>query len=309
MARCDYCSDKLDSLPFKCKYCGGTFCNKHRLPENHKCAFDLKHTPVVPAIPRGAPPITPPQTIDKLRPASDFENPKQLQKYLERQQKNRKKAQKIYQRSIRQTRGMGGEVKATTVIIALILIVSITAFILYYSGLEEYIYLSIYGLLRYYFWTIPTSLFIFSIGDYLGFFFLFIFVLFIYNMSINLELRFGRMFIIRLYLTCTLITAIFYLLIRLSLITLFPINGFNIIPYGLASGAILGIISFISFLFYDTEMTMLCMFIPVRMKGRTILLFLIIYTVIISLLFGIIHLADLGGIFAAYLVHRNYTQR
>ncbi len=36
MARCDYCGAEVD-LPFKCKYCGGTFCVKHHLPENHNC--------------------------------------------------------------------------------------------------------------------------------------------------------------------------------------------------------------------------------------------------------------------------------
>ena len=36
---CDYCgSDFKDSLmPFKCRRCGGSFCNDHRLPENHEC--------------------------------------------------------------------------------------------------------------------------------------------------------------------------------------------------------------------------------------------------------------------------------
>jgi hypothetical protein len=35
--RCDYCG-KYEMLPFKCKYCGGTFCSGHRLPEYHDCA-------------------------------------------------------------------------------------------------------------------------------------------------------------------------------------------------------------------------------------------------------------------------------
>jgi len=34
--RCDVCG-AYDLLPFKCKYCGGTFCATHRLPENHQC--------------------------------------------------------------------------------------------------------------------------------------------------------------------------------------------------------------------------------------------------------------------------------
>jgi membrane associated rhomboid family serine protease len=35
--RCDICG-AFELLPFKCKYCGGTYCGAHRLPENHQCA-------------------------------------------------------------------------------------------------------------------------------------------------------------------------------------------------------------------------------------------------------------------------------
>lgn len=34
--RCDYCG-KYEMLPFTCKYCGGTYCVNHRLPEYHQC--------------------------------------------------------------------------------------------------------------------------------------------------------------------------------------------------------------------------------------------------------------------------------
>jgi len=39
MVDCDFqdCDELIAYLPFKCKYCGGTFCKKHRLPENHDC--------------------------------------------------------------------------------------------------------------------------------------------------------------------------------------------------------------------------------------------------------------------------------
>lgn len=33
---CDYCGFN-DPLPFTCKFCGGTFCYNHRLPESHDC--------------------------------------------------------------------------------------------------------------------------------------------------------------------------------------------------------------------------------------------------------------------------------
>ncbi|HTY91272.1 MAG TPA: rhomboid family intramembrane serine protease [Methanocella sp.] len=35
--RCDICG-AYELLPFKCKYCGGTFCGAHRLPESHNCS-------------------------------------------------------------------------------------------------------------------------------------------------------------------------------------------------------------------------------------------------------------------------------
>ncbi len=38
MVNCDYCgSEILSAFPFECKYCGGTFCVDHHLPENHNC--------------------------------------------------------------------------------------------------------------------------------------------------------------------------------------------------------------------------------------------------------------------------------
>jgi len=32
----------MKGIPYHCKFCGMVFCNKHRLPENHKCPFDLR---------------------------------------------------------------------------------------------------------------------------------------------------------------------------------------------------------------------------------------------------------------------------
>jgi len=37
VVKCDYCGEEIEGLPYKCKYCGGIFCVKHHLPENHDC--------------------------------------------------------------------------------------------------------------------------------------------------------------------------------------------------------------------------------------------------------------------------------
>lgn len=37
MPECDYCGKEI-TMPYTCGYCGGSFCSKHRLPENHECS-------------------------------------------------------------------------------------------------------------------------------------------------------------------------------------------------------------------------------------------------------------------------------
>jgi len=48
MAQCNYLGcERKEALPFKCKYCGKSFCTKHRLPENHACEqLHLSKSPI-----------------------------------------------------------------------------------------------------------------------------------------------------------------------------------------------------------------------------------------------------------------------
>lgn len=46
MGTCDYCG-KDEAMPYRCKYCGGTFCAAHRLPENHECKGILSGKPTI----------------------------------------------------------------------------------------------------------------------------------------------------------------------------------------------------------------------------------------------------------------------
>ncbi|XP_019189853.1 PREDICTED: zinc finger A20 and AN1 domain-containing stress-associated protein 1-like [Ipomoea nil] len=41
--RCFCCKKKVGLMSFECR-CGGTFCGRHRFPEEHKCDFDYKAT-------------------------------------------------------------------------------------------------------------------------------------------------------------------------------------------------------------------------------------------------------------------------
>ncbi len=98
MTYCEFCGEQIGYLPFNCKYCGGTFCKKHRLPENHECTFELKHVPVEPATPRSSKRRY--QDVDLKKAASPEyldQGPKALKKYLKRQERERRKTFKTYE--------------------------------------------------------------------------------------------------------------------------------------------------------------------------------------------------------------------
>ncbi|MBD3255092.1 MAG: hypothetical protein GF383_08355 [Candidatus Lokiarchaeota archaeon] len=306
MPYCEYCGEEIGYLPFKCKYCGGTYCKKHRLPENHECSFELKHTPVVPISDRQARSRYP-DSRRKTYKTSDFERKrkKEVRKYLKEQRKERKRALRQFKTGFTGV----GMANGTKYLMVLIIVCSVISFILSIFSLEYFINFSMFGILNLLLWTILTAQFV-SASGIIGLLFLFILIIFFYNIAKNIELRFGTKFLITLYIYCALSTGIVYLFIRYLLSPLYPINQV-VISIGLATGAILGLISFIVYFSPDREMMLFCYFVPVKMKGRTLLILLILSRVIPALLFGLIvgpvylllYLPDLGGILASYIIY------
>ena len=309
MPFCQHCGEEIGYLPFKCKYCGGTFCKSHRLPENHKCTFELKRSTVIPDTSRESRPLY--QDAVRLKPVSRKDEDKwekERRKYIKQQQRQRKQAMRSFEMGLTGT----GVNKGTNFLIIMIIIFSLAATIFAIVGIPQYIAFSLYGILNLYLWTIFTAIFVSYSPDLFGLFFILILIFFLYNIAKNIEMRFGTNFLIKLYLFCASMTAVFYILIRIFLSYIYPLNDIIfIIPIGLAIGAILGLISFIVYFNPDSEMMLFCFFIPVKMKGRTLLIVLILFRVIPGLLFGFflgfynfaIYFPDLGGIFAAYLVY------
>lgn len=287
MSFCVYCGQEIGYLPFKCKYCGGTFCKKHRLPENHECTFELKHISVIPTS-SGEP----------------------SRRYQEVSLKKPKKRQYEYS-SFQRTYPSKTEFKGTKFLIVMIVIFSIVAFIFSLIGLDPYIYLSVQGLIYYYsYHTLFTAMFI-SSGGFFGLFFLIIMIYFLYYMARYIEIQYGTKFLISLYILCGLFSAMIYILFRLLLHLYYPIETYGVYV-GLAWGGILGILSFTIFPYYNRKMTGLMYFIPIRVKGRTFLLIIILIRLIPGLIYTLIdplnilfYVPELGGIVAAYLVYYN----
>jgi hypothetical protein len=301
---CEYCGEEIGYLPFKCKYCNGTFCKKHRLPENHECTFDFKPTPRIPS-PSIIPDTQYPKKKTKERNGYDFESRKYNKKRYRRPQRTR--LSRTYDSNF-----IGGETKASNYLIIMIVIFSIVAIFL-----PQYLCLSLYGITQLYIWIIISSIFISYGGGFLGLLFLFILIFFFYNISRNIEQRFGTQFLTQLFIICAVFTGIFYVLIRYLLIFSFPITLDNAVFIGLATGAILGLISFMVYFAPNRDMMLLCFFIPVKMKGKTLIIILILFRLIPGLFFGIIvsplyfaiYFPDLGGVLGSYIVFKMKFQR
>lgn len=291
MTFCEHCGEPINYLPFKCKYCGGVYCKKHRLPENHQCTFEIKHGPIIPLNLRESP----------SKSVSSHGASREFKKYIKNQEKQKKRTIKYYESYDKTTKTSG-----TTYLIIAIFIMSIAS-----MGYPLYLTLSSYSFLELYLWTFITSLFVSYTSDLFGLFFLFILIIF-FNMIIkNIERVFGTKFLLQLYFICAIFTGLVYILLLLLLQLIYvPYGNVIVVPYGLASGALLGVICFMIFMNWDREMTFLIFFLPIRMKGKTIIIFLVLLKVVPGLLFAIdeplyllIYLPDLGGILASYVVH------
>jgi membrane associated rhomboid family serine protease len=287
MTFCEHCGEPINYLPFKCKYCGGVYCKKHRLPENHQCTFELKHGPIVPLNLRESP----------SKSVSSHGTSREFKKYIKRQEK---------QRTIKHYETTTTKTNSTTYLIIAIFIMSIAS-----MGYPLYLTLSSYSFLELYLWTFITSLFVSYTSDFFGLFFLFILIIFFYMIIKNIERVFGTKFLLQLYFVCAVFTGLVYILLLLLLQLIYiPYGSVIVVPYGLASGALLGVICFMIFMNWDREMTFLIFFLPIRMRGKTIITFLVLLKVVPGLLLAmgnpiylLVYLPDLGGILASYIVH------
>ena len=306
MTYCEYCGDQISYLPFNCKYCGGTYCKKHRLPENHECSFELKHVSIAPP--------TSMETRRRYQEGGKKKNskvylekgPKYLKKYLKRQEKQSERLNRAYQKPY----GRASQYQGTKILFIMIIIFSIVALGSIYYFIPQYIFFSLNGLVyEFTYHTLFTSLFV-SGSDIFELFFLFIMLFFLYFMARNIESNLGTKFLYKLFIVSGLFSALFYVLLRITLISFYPLDLY---PFyvGLAWGGILGILSYSLFPIMNQRITAMMYFLPIRMRGRSLLIIIILLRIFPVLIFGwanpyyiLFYLPDLGGVLGAYILYR-----
>ncbi len=233
--------------------------------------------------------------------------PKAFKKYLRRQEKEKERTLRLYQKPYKKI----SQYQGTKILLFLIVTFSITALFFSYYGIPEYFSLSLYGLVyKFAYHTFFTSLFV-STDDPLSLLFLLILLMILYFMVRNIEASQGTKFLITLYVICCLFTALFYFLLRLSLLSIHPLNSPLILYVGLAWGGILGLLAYSLFPIMNRKITAFMYFLPIRMNGRSFLILIILLRLFPVILFAwadpviiVFYLPELGGVLGAYIVYK-----
>lgn len=171
MSYCEFCGEKAGALPFKCSYCGGNFCGKHRLPENHDCSFDVKYR----------------------------------NKRIKEKQRKREKYSRNRDIGVRGERFFIG----TLVLYAVLVISSVVAYFYPYYMCVSYFTLGLYS--DSFIWTIFTSIFVIYFSNPIELAYFIILLVCSYYYIRTIENKYGPKFLLFLFVACSVLGGLFNL--------------------------------------------------------------------------------------------------
>jgi hypothetical protein len=237
---CNFCGSEIPKLPFQCKYCGETFCTDHRLPENHNCSFDFKKEPLEP---------TTKETVRVKVP-----------KYRS---------------------GKKNYLNGTTLLFSFIIMMSILGYFF-----PDYLCITSRTMYQKYFWTILTSFFVLYAETIHEFAYFIVLVVLSYKYLRSIEKEFGMFVVLKALIVTAILTGIINLGLDIAwqenIESMYPLYPNDLIffvtpPIGLASGTLLGLITFY---FMKHKFKKKFRIKDWEIKGIYMLLFLVIFSTI-----------------------------
>jgi uncharacterized protein len=278
MTKCDVedCTEPIAYLPFTCKYCGGTFCKAHRLPENHKCGFQIKNV----AAPLSAVPVN---NINTPREVPMYQNREE-----ERSSPRETRTARFQRMSFSDTPFISpsNNLNYTYTVMILVGIFFLLSMVIPYP----YLFINLNTLIyNFQIQTIITSLFVIDGTDFNGIITLIFSEILFYMMGRAIESKFGGKFFITLYCVTGLITTTAILLIEsLGFIPgLESMNPSYNVYFAANSGIFIGLITFFIYTIgLESRLTFYFFFVPVNLKAKYILFILIL----LDLIYGCVYL-------------------
>jgi len=285
LAKCKYpeCDEILNYLPFKCRYCGGTYCKKHRLPENHKCSFELQLQPLK-------------EVSQDLKSSKKEVKKKEIpeDKTYEQIDKERRDYIRAQERAAMppppsrsgglfrsRSRGYSPFITRASKPIGTYTLMGITTFFFFISlfiEIRPYILLNLNNLrsnFLFHFLSIFTS--IFTTTNLISWIFT---LLILFWSGKVIELQMGTKFLVSLYIIAGMANGIAILFLQsIGLVIqhqffLAMTNNSNL--FSTQNGAYYGLMVFLLYrIGLDRELRFFLFFIPIRMKARYLLYFII----------------------------------
>lgn len=303
MAKCNYpeCDEILNYLPFKCRYCGGTYCKKHRLPENHKCSFELQIQPQkeVSQDFKSSKEDVKKKEINQIPEDKTYAQiDKEMRNYIREQERAAMPPPPSRSGGLFRSRSRGYSpfITRASKPIGTYSLMGITTFFFFLSLIPStwsYILLNLNYFSSYFILHIPTIITsIFTPGltgrytlDWLSWIFT---LLILFWSGKVIELQMGTKFLVTLYIISGMANGIVILFLQsIGLVIQYPFflsMTQNPFPYSTHQGGYYGLMVFLLYrIGLDREMRFYLFFIPIRMKARYIL-----YVIIgIQLAYGI----------------------
>ncbi|TFG16427.1 MAG: rhomboid family intramembrane serine protease, partial [Promethearchaeota archaeon] len=252
-------------LPFRCRYCGKSYCKKHRIPENHACTFEFKNDPYIV------------KSREEPRPTKIYADyPAESESRQSTNRRERARMPRIRDRTNR-TRpqvtsllGMQAKPYGTYGLMIANVVFFLFALILESVGLSQYLYISISDYIdRYSYWTFLTAIFVPTSPSLIGILYLFLNVLMLFLIGRMIEGRWGWKMLVKIYVLSGLFTSAGILLIQWVSSLIYP--PISQIPFYSSWGAYIGMIAFIALLFPQQQVTMYMYFIPIRIKMKNLI--------------------------------------
>ena len=238
-------------MPFKCRYCGKSFCSKHRIPENHECTFEFKDDPYL---------------VKPVRTYQDIAGNNYTSDSYYRNTPNQPKSGSKIRRNSRSMFGPTPKLKATYYLMGITLVF----FIISISGLNQFVALSITDFMHpnYSYYTLITSVFLSE-----SLFSLIFDLLILWFLGRTIEGRFGSKVFVQIYMISGLITGIAVIILQ-SVFNAYPvIYEETISGFSTSMGATMGLLTFIILLVPK---------IPIKFKPVYVLYFYIGLNLIIG---------------------------
>jgi membrane associated rhomboid family serine protease len=316
MVKCDFCEDEIDYLPFTCRYCGKSYCKKHRIPENHQCSFEFRNDPYkVKSMEESKDSKIYVDYPAESVPRETSSRRERIRNSRIRDRMNRTRPQ------VTSLLGMQSKPYGTYGILIVNSVFFAISVTLAFLNLDKYIYLSFSDYVGgHNYWTILTSIFtpINQVGTwdvslirevsgmdiFFGLLYLFIKLFMLFFVGRMIETRWGWKTLVRIYIISGLFSSLGILLVDF-IASLDPIAGFyafkEVIQYQSSWGASMGLIAFIALIFPQQQVTMFLYFIPIRVKMKNLLWILIGISLVTAIFRMFVtknpwFVQDLGGI-------------